>query len=60
MDHVSQRKKKPFHDSRVLKKQFHGKLDSNKNYNNNRFIKSMFNAWYSIYALSSLTSLPVS
>jgi hypothetical protein len=28
MDHVSQRKKKPFHDSRVLKKQFHGKLDS--------------------------------
>jgi hypothetical protein len=23
-------KKKPFHDSRVLKKQFHGKLDSNK------------------------------
>jgi hypothetical protein len=26
----SQRKKKPFHDSRVLKKQFHGKLDSNK------------------------------
>jgi hypothetical protein len=30
MDHVSQRKKKPFHDSRVLKKQFHGKLDSNK------------------------------
>ena len=22
--------KKPFHDSRVLKKQFHGKLDSNK------------------------------
>jgi hypothetical protein len=30
MDHVSQRKKKPFHDSRVLKKQFHGKLYSNK------------------------------
>ena len=30
MDHVSQRKKKSFHDSRVLKKQFHGKLDSNK------------------------------
>jgi predicted nucleic acid-binding OB-fold protein len=30
MDHVSQRKKKPFHDSRVLKKQFHGKVDSNK------------------------------
>ena len=30
MDHVSQRKRKPFHDSRVLKKQFHGKLDSNK------------------------------
>jgi hypothetical protein len=30
MDHVSQRKKKPFHDPRVLKKQFHGKLDSNK------------------------------
>jgi hypothetical protein len=30
MDHVSQREKKPFHDSRVLKKQFHGKLDSNK------------------------------
>jgi hypothetical protein len=27
---------------------------------NKRFIKSMFNAWYSIYALSSLTSLPVS
>ena len=23
-------KKKPFHDSRVLKKQFHGKVDSNK------------------------------
>ena len=23
-------KKKPFHDSRVLKKKFHGKLDSNK------------------------------
>jgi hypothetical protein len=23
-------KKKPFHDSRVLKKQFHGKLGSNK------------------------------
>ena len=23
-------KKKPFHDSRVLKKQFHGKLDCNK------------------------------
>ena len=30
MDHVSQRKKMPFHDSLVLKKQFHGKLDSNK------------------------------
>ena len=30
MDYVSQRKKKPFHDSRVLKKQFHGKLDSHK------------------------------
>jgi hypothetical protein len=30
MDHVSQRKKKPFHDSHVLKKQFHGKLHSNK------------------------------
>ena len=30
MDHVSQQKKKPFHDSHVLKKQFHGKLDSNK------------------------------
>ena len=30
MDHVSQLKKKPFHDSCVLKKQFHGKLDSNK------------------------------
>jgi hypothetical protein len=30
MDHVSQRKKKPFHDSRVLKKQFQGKLDSHK------------------------------
>ena len=30
MGHVSQRKKKPFHDSRILKKQFHGKLDSNK------------------------------
>jgi hypothetical protein len=42
MDHVSQRKKKSFHDSRVLKKQFHGKLDSNKIIY--RFIKSMFNA----------------
>jgi hypothetical protein len=30
MGHVSQRKKKLFHDSHVLKKQFHGKLDSNK------------------------------
>jgi hypothetical protein len=30
MDHVSQRKQMPFHDLRVLKKQFHGKLDSNK------------------------------
>jgi hypothetical protein len=57
VDHVSQRKKKPFHDSLVLKKQFHGKLDSNKIVlNNNRFIKSMLR----IYALSSVTSLPVS
>jgi hypothetical protein len=31
MDHVSQQKKKPsVHDSRVLKKQFHGKLDFHK------------------------------
>jgi hypothetical protein len=49
--------KKPFHDSRVLKRQFHGKLDSNKIVlNNNRFIKSMLR----IYALRSVISLPVS
>ena len=50
-------KKKAVSRFTCLKKQFHGKLDSNKIVlNNNRFIKSMLR----IYALSSVTSLPVS
>jgi hypothetical protein len=57
MDHVSQRKKKPFHDSHVLKKQFHGKLD---NRFNNRFIRVCLMHGTVSTLISDLTSLPVS